>query len=115
MLSTAELAAMQAVQVLTLTDACTVNVRTLTSDGMGGYTEVWATTATVCRLAPASGDELVAAGQQRGVMGWTITLPAGTTITAKSRITIGSRNFEVLAVSGALTRETARVCICQER
>ena len=115
MLTAAELTAMQATQTLTMTETCVVSARTLTSDSAGGYTESWATTTTVGRLAPVSGAEAVVAGQQRAVATWKITLTAGVAVTPQGRIAIGSRSFEVLEVRGAETRETARVCLCQER
>lgn len=116
MLTAAEQAAMQATQALTLTEACTISRRTLASDGAGGYTDTWATAATtVCRVAPITANEAVLAGQQRIVANWKITLPASTDVRGADRIVVGARSFEVIAVQGARTRETARICLCQER
>ena len=115
MLTATELSAMQATQTLTLTEACTVSRRTLTSDGMGGQTESWTTATTVCRVAPIAASEAVLAGQQRIVASWKVTLPASTDVRGDDRIVVGARSFEVIAIRGAETRETARVCLCQER
>lgn len=115
MLSAAEQAAMQATQLLTLTDACTIQHRTLASDGAGGWTDTWTDTTTVCRVAPVGANEAILAGQQRIVANWKITLPANTVVHDEDRIAVGSRAFEVVGVRGPETRETARVVYCQER
>lgn len=116
MLTATEQAAMQAVQRLTLTEACTVSRRTLASDSAGGYSNTWATAATtVCRIAPVSANEAALAGQQRIVASWKVTLPASTDVRGEDRVVVGARSFEVIAILGPETRETARVCLCQER
>lgn len=116
MLTTAELTAMQTTQTQTLVDACTISRRTMASDSAGGQTATYATAATtVCRVAPLNGREAVLAGQQRIVATWKVTLPASTDVRDADRIVVGSRSFEVIAIQGAETRETARVCLCQER
>lgn len=100
---------MQAAQRLTLTEVCTIQHRTLTSDGAGGWTDTWTDTTTVCRVAPIGADEAVLAGQQRIKADWKITLPAGTVIVDADRLAVGSRVFEVVGILGPETRETARV------
>jgi SPP1 family predicted phage head-tail adaptor len=115
-LTTAELTSMQAVQQQTMTETVVVSRRTLTSDSLGGRTDSWTTAATtVGRIAPVSAGEAILAGQQRIVANWKITLPANTDVRNEDRLTIGSRVFEVVGIQGAETRETARVCLCQER
>lgn len=111
MLTAAELAAIQATQLLTLTEACTIQHRTLTSDGAGGWTDSWTTATTVCRVAPVGADEAVLAGQQRIKADWKITLPANTVIDDADRLAVGSRVFEVVGVMGPETRESARVVL----
>lgn len=115
MLTAAELAAIQATQLLTLTEACTIQHRTLTSDGAGGWTEAWTTVTTVCRVAPVGANEAVLAGQQRIVANWKLTFPAGTVVHDEDRIAVGSRTFEVVGIQGPETRESARIVLCQER
>ena len=116
MLTAAELALLQATQNLTLIDACTVTRRTLSSDSAGGHSATWATAATtVCRVAPARENERLLAGQQRIVAEWKVTLPASTDVRDADRIVVGARSFEVIGIRVAETRETARVCLCQER
>lgn len=116
MLTAPELAAIQATQLLTLTDACTITRRALVSDGAGGQTETWPTTiTTTCRVAPVAASEAVLAGQQRIVANWKITLPANTDVRGEDRIVVGARSFEVVAIMGPETRESARIVLCQER
>lgn len=116
MLTAAELTAMQATQIQTMTDVIVIARRTLTSDSMGGYTEAWANVlTTVGRVAPMSQKETVTAGQQGITANWKITLPASTDVRGADRLTQGARSFEVNGILGAETRETARVCLCQAR
>lgn len=115
MLTAAELAAIQATQLLTLTEACTIQHRALTSDGAGGWTDSWTDTTTVCRVAPVGADEAVLAGQQRIKADWKITLPAGTVVVDSDRLAVGGRAFEVVGVLGPETRETARVILAVAR
>lgn len=120
MLTSAELTAMRAVQAATF-DLSGVIKRGggTASDGAGGTVTTGATTvATVaCRLAPnqtSDREAIVAAGLQAQTV-WRLTVPQGTDLTAKDRVEIGSRTFEVMAVYGPRTNETARVALCVER
>lgn len=116
MLTTAELTAMRTVQQQTMVETVVITRRTLTTDSLGGFTDSWSTAATtVGRLAPVGAREATLAGQQRIVANWKITLPASADVRNEDRLTIGSRVFEVVGIQGAETRETARVCLCQER
>lgn len=56
MLSATDLTALKAAQAEALPSTCSISRKTSVSDGMGGYTETWATlTASVaCRLAAHS-------------------------------------------------------------
>lgn len=52
MIGADEMTALRAVAESAMPDTCKVERQTKTSDGMGGYTESWSTTATVkCRIA----------------------------------------------------------------
>ena len=102
MLSATEIATMRAALDASLPDSATVKRRTLTSDGAGGFTESWATQATVaCRLAPSglSPAERVISDKVTATSTWTITMPALTDVGVADRIVIGgSRTFEVVGV-----------------
>ena len=120
MVTSGELAAMQATQALTLVESCAIVRRTLASDGAGGQTVTETETATLCRLASSmnsSGmpvDRLVA-GSVTEQIPWRITLPAGTDVRKDDAIRIGSRTFEVRGLYGPHTLTTALVCVCVER
>lgn len=117
MLTSADLTAMRAVQALTF-DRQAVITRGggSTSDGAGGtITGSPVTVATVaCRLAPnqtADREAIAAAGLQAQTV-WRLTVPQGTDLRTSDRVTVGSQGYEVLAVYGPRSYETARVALC---
>ena len=106
---------MRATLDASLPDTATVSRDTEVSDGAGGWTVTTATSGPVaCRVAPAGGREAVIAGKLDSVAAWTITLPALTDVTAKDRIVVGARTFEVAAVLGPRSWEIARRVLCLE-
>lgn len=111
MISAGDLAAMQVVLAGSLPDTCTVKRNTPASDGQGGSTESWSTVATVaCRISPGglSPQEQVMAARITSALVWVITLPQGTDVTAKDRITAGTRTFEVASPLAPRSWELAR-------
>lgn len=116
MLTAAELAAMRSVQVEAMAGTCVITRRTLASDGMGGFTETWAAAGTVTgRVWPAqeSGAERLIADRITEADAWIITVPQGTDVVAKDRITESGRTFEVVSAI-AHTWETARRVVAVE-
>lgn len=100
-----------------LPDVCTIQRYTETATG-DGTSQSWSDLATgvACRVSPlASGaSEALGADQSlQSVAQWTIWLPAGTDVTDKDRIVVGSRTFEVARV-GARSYEVSRELICRE-
>jgi head-tail adaptor len=99
-----------------LPDTCTIQRATETSTG-DGTSVVWADVATVaCRVSPlASGatEALGADQSMQAVSQWTVWLPAGTDVTVKDRLVVGSRTFEISRV-GERSYEVSRECICRE-
>lgn len=100
-----------------LPDVCAIRryVETKTGDGT---VQAWSDVATgvACRVSPlASGANEGLGGDQsmQAVSQWTIWLPAGTDVTVKDRIAVGSRTFEVNRV-GERSYEVSRECICRE-
>lgn len=88
---------------------------TLTPDGMGSRTEAWAAVGTVsCDLWPVNqrGDResVRNAAQTMSKADWYITVPFDTTITAKDRIVISGRSFEVTFVPNKQSWSTALRC-----
>ena len=111
MLTTAELTAIKAVQDQAMPDTCTISRKSLTSDGMGGYTETWSDLATgvSCRLASARyrPEEAAIADKFAGRTLWMLTLPAGTDITNEDRVVISSTTYEVAGMLSAGSWKTA--------
>lgn len=100
MLSAAELSAMRATQGSALPGTAVISRNSPTSDGMGGWTDAWAAVGTVDgRLAPASesGAERLVAERITEEDAWVITVPYDTDVTAKDRVQIESRTFEVVS------------------
>lgn len=84
------------------------------SDGMGGYTETWGTAGTVTgRVYP-----MVRRGMAEGIGGaevisetqWFATLPYGTSVTARDRISWNGRTFEIARVNNDEMYQTAVRC-----
>lgn len=115
MYSATELDAMRSTLEASLPDTAQVRRKTLTSDGMGGQTESWATVATVaCRVAPSGRpEERAVAERLASVSVWTVTLPALTDVRAVDRLVVGARTFEVVGVL-ARSDEVGRRVVCVE-
>ena len=115
-LSAGELTAMRATQADTLPGTAVISRNTPTSDGMGGWTDAWAAIGTVDgRVAPAqeSGSERLVADKITEEDAWVITMPYATDVTAKDRVAIDSRTFEVVTVL-PWSWETARRVVATE-
>jgi hypothetical protein len=105
MLSTDDVAAMQATMVESLPDTCTLVVDTLASDGAGGQTATPGDPVTVaCRVSPlrltrsSANAEVVEEFRIVEQSLWLITMPYGTTVTPQHRIGHAGRTFEVVEV-----------------
>lgn len=92
---------------------------TLTNNGAGASRETWPPVGTVIgRIYP-----MVRRGQAEAVAGaqivsatqWFATLPVGTTVTAKDRLTYNSRSWEVLRVNNSEMYQTAVRCELEAR
>jgi head-tail adaptor len=99
-----------------LPDTCTIQERTLVSDGQGGNVKTWATVdglgSVACRLDMKTGKETLASGAVREFSTWKLTLPQATVITTANRVVSGSQTFNVQAVStGQSWEATKRVSL----
>jgi head-tail adaptor len=115
MITTAELTAMQTTQNTALPGSVVIQRYAFTTDGQGGYTEVWSNVGTVSgRIYPRSiiGLEMEAGSQPTSVTRWWATLPVGTTITATDRLSYQSRTWEVVRVNNDEMYQTAVRCEC---
>lgn len=117
MLSADDLDAMRATVSQSLPDTAQVQRVTRQSDGMGGFTETWATIATVaCRVSPSGNmpaEQAIAERVQDRVL-WTLTLPAATDVAAADRIVTGARTFEVIGVLAPRSYEIATRVVAVE-
>lgn len=101
LLTTSGLAALRARMVATLPDACTITRNTPVGDGAGGSTDAWATvTTTVCSIAPTGNqpEERAISDRMASKVGYTVTLPHGTSVTAKDLIVSNGRTLEVAGI-----------------
>lgn len=116
MLTTAEVASMQATQAETLTTPCTIARRVYTDDGMGGQEETLSLAETVCRIAPSANmpDYQIYAARAAEKQLWRVTFAAGTDVRMNDQVIVQGRTLEVLGVLAPATVETARRTICVE-
>jgi len=118
LVTTRELTVLRATQESTFDLTGVIKRKSLVSDGAGGFTSSETTVATVaCRVAPQAtlGGEQVVAGKLTSQAAWLVTLPQGTAIKEMDWIVVGSETYDVVAVRGPRTNETARVCLATKR
>jgi SPP1 family predicted phage head-tail adaptor len=98
--TTDDLASMRETINESLPDTCTIQSKTITSDGMGGQTEAYATTATnvPCRVKADNirVAEQIAQGAVKVVQTFTFTLAFDRAIARTDRIVWNARTFEVV-------------------
>jgi head-tail adaptor len=115
-ISAAELTAMRA--DLTSSMPSTVNISrvTLTSDGMGGQSEAWATVGTVvARVSPnGAGLDDIAGGEVINQTPWVVTVPVGTQVNERDRIIFSGQTFEVVRTDTPRSWDTCVRCECME-
>lgn len=113
LLSAAQLTSMRATADLALPDSAVLSRATLTSDGMGGYTESWATTATVaCRLDPPGNARLDQ--WQEKIMNraaFILSVPDDTDIQSQDRASVSGSTYEVLGLLDASWEITSRAVV----
>lgn len=81
---------------------------TQTADGAGGYTESWATVATVwASIEPANGREKWMAMQTETYMTHVIMCRYQSSITTAKRILFGARKFDIVEVLNIEERNAA--------
>lgn len=101
MLTADELADMRETVNESLPDTCTIQSKTTSSDGMGGFTETWANTYTgvPCRVKAdnLNPKELVENDTIKGKQTYTITLAHNQTVNSTQRIVWNTQTFEIVA------------------
>jgi head-tail adaptor len=115
-LSAAELTSLRSTLTASLPGTVSVTRATLASDGMGGSTETWAAVVgAAARVSPSiSGEDRIVGGKDVSEAPWTVTLPQGTNVTVRDRITTPTMTLEVVATSGARSFDTCVRCACVE-
>ena len=84
----------------TLPDAGTIYALTRTSDGMGGWSEAWATAGTCpCRVDFRGGKESVNSAALTPYSQVILTVPQSTTITEQNRFEHSSGTYTVQSVN----------------
>jgi SPP1 family predicted phage head-tail adaptor len=110
-LTAAEITAMRIVEESVLSSTATIQRHALTRDGMGGYSEAWTTVGTVVcdfwHISQRGDRERVTGNQLTQVADWFVTVPYDTDITAKDRMVIEGRTFEVVFVPNDISWKTA--------
>lgn len=117
MLTDAQMTAMRAAQEAAMTQTATITRLTKSSDDMGGYTQETSTATAACRIAPTLNmpDATIYAGRLQEGLPWRVYFPTGTDVLEGDRLTVGSKDFEVLGILAPHTYETATCCVCAER
>jgi head-tail adaptor len=114
LLTTADLAYMQATQETALPGTVVIERYTTSSDGMGGQVQTWAAAGTVDgRIYPRSRlgiGEMAGGGQILSVTDWFATLPFGTDVIASDRLVYADRTWEVIRVNNDESYMTAVRC-----
>lgn len=111
MLTATQLAAMRATAQAALPQTCTIQRKTVVSDGGGGTSETWADHATdvPCRIAPVGGGETGTAGDRvADESTHIITLPAQADVTEADRLEIDGQTFEATLARTRGTWEITR-------
>ena len=100
-ISSTQLAFMRNQVLETMPDSGTILAGSVTSDGQGGNSIVWAgTTAIDCRVDVTSGREQTQGGGYKSYQKTQLTLPYNAVITVGDRFAYGSNQYNVVAVSG---------------
>ncbi len=115
-LTTADLTCMRSAVATTLPGTAIVQRSTQASDGMGGVTDTWANAGTVAaRVSPSGGGiEMIAGGEFVASAPWVITVPAGTDVTERDRISYAGQAYEIIRTSSPQSYETCIRLQCNE-
>lgn len=104
-----------AIEATLMPDACEIQTGTDTTDGAGGVTTAWATTATVaCQVSGVTARNATVADRLAEVVDKEITLPAGTAVAATQRIVhVGGATYKIVGVDDRPSIELARTVFAQ--
>jgi head-tail adaptor len=116
MISAPDLAAMQATANASMDTSIHVQAVTRTSDGAGGFTETWATVATVNgNLAQPTGQMMQNYDFLIGPLAtWLVRVPVGTVISRDNQLVIGSLTLRVQVVLQPQSYQTSMRLLASE-
>jgi hypothetical protein len=100
MLSVTDLAEMRATTLASLPDTCTIQTKSVASDGQGGFTESYATSASNVPIRVKADNiktaEIIAQAGVRLQQTYTATFAYDRTLNRTDRIVWGSKTLEVI-------------------
>lgn len=109
LLNSTQLERMRQVEERSMPGTAIIQRNVETATGMGGMAQSWQNVGTVpCDAwpTPMRGRENVTGGQVTSHLAWFVSVPYGTDVWAKDRLTIANRTFEVVAVPNDATWQT---------
>lgn len=117
-LTAADVAGMRSTLDASLPDSCAIVRDTLASDGAGGQVATPVTVATIaCRIGPVTAIardlEAITSGEVQARGSWVVTMPAGTDVTERDRITSAGVTYEIVAVPAPRSWEIGRRVLCR--
>lgn len=114
-MNAATLARLRRLANANMNESATVSRPTRTSDGMGGYTETWATAATLAcrRVSTLSQVEQRIAERMAIVRPWIVQVAALSDVRETDRLVVGSDTLEVVHVAIS-SWEAVRRVLCRE-
>lgn len=116
MLTAREIAAMRCTEECAMSSTAVIRRNSLTPDGMGGYNDSWSIAGTtICDVWAintnrSDRENTTAGGQIITHAQWFITVPYNTDVTAKDRLEIDNRTFELTFVPSSHSWNTALRC-----
>ncbi|MEZ0396830.1 MAG: phage head closure protein [Anaerolineales bacterium] len=113
MTSTSDLSKIRAEQNKLLTETVYIQRLTRTSDGAGGWSEVWQTVATTKgRIAPSQrGGENVQGGAITAYGEYIVTLPHDTELQQDDRLQVNGTQYELEAIMERSEKTALRVLV----
>lgn len=113
LVSTPVLTYMRNTQADAMPDTCTIQTVARTSDGQGGWSEVWSNTYTsvACRVSPVklrSLGEGIQADQMTGKRRYILTVAYDQAITLADRVVHGGVTYNVISVNADESWPTAK-------
>ena len=98
-----------------LNQRASIEAKTLTADGGGGYSESWDVVATVwVSITPNSGGDVFGPDQAESRVRHKIMLRRTTVVAAGQRVVVGSRTFRIHAVLDEGPNATLMNLLCEE-